>query len=48
MDSIEVIDLDPSEWERYKDLRLHSLREEPQAYLSTYENSGKEPDENGG
>lgn len=45
MDAIEIIALPPTEWEKYKALRLRALQEEPQAYLSTYEKSRNDPDE---
>ncbi len=45
MDPVKIISLRPEQWEEYKNLRLRSLKEEPYAYISTYENSSNEADE---
>ncbi len=45
MDNIEIVRLKPEEWKQYRDLRLRALKEEPQAYCSTYEKNAKRPDE---
>lgn len=45
MDSIEIISLKPEEWKQYRDLRLRALKEEPQAFGSTYEENALHPDE---
>ncbi len=45
MEKIEIVNLKPSQWKEYKDLRLKALKEEPQAYLSTYTRSSKEADD---
>jgi hypothetical protein len=45
MNNIEIITLKPEEWKQYRDLRLRALKEEPQAFGSTYEDISKHPDE---
>lgn len=45
METIAIVTLEPSDWEKYKAIRLESLKEEPQAYLSTYARSSTETDE---
>lgn len=45
MDTIQVVTLQPSKWQEYKNLRLLALKEEPQAFGSTYEENAKRPDE---
>jgi ribosomal protein S18 acetylase RimI-like enzyme len=45
MSDVQIIQLQPHEWELYKNLRLQALKEEPQAFSSTYEGNLKEPDE---
>lgn len=45
MEVFEIVKLEPSEWQMYKELRLKALRDSPQAFLSTYEESVKIPDE---
>lgn len=45
MDTIEIVTLQPEDWRQYRDLRLRALKEEPQAYGSTYEDNAKRPDE---
>lgn len=44
MENVEIVKLQPQQWESYKDLRLRALKEEPQAFSSTYEDSVKYPD----
>lgn len=44
MEDVKIVILSPIDWELYKNIRLESLRKEPQAYLSTYTRSSKEPD----
>ncbi len=44
MSEIEIITLPPEEWQRYREIRLESLREEPQAFGSTYEDMEQKPD----
>ncbi len=44
MSNIEIISLKPEEWMQYKDLRLRALKEDPQAFGSTYEDNSKHPD----
>lgn len=44
MENIEIVTLQPQQWQKYKDLRLRALKEEPQAFSSTYEDSVKYPD----
>lgn len=45
MDNIEIISLKPEDWKQYRDLRLRALKEDPQAFGSTYEDSVKYSDE---
>jgi ribosomal protein S18 acetylase RimI-like enzyme len=48
MDSSQLISvgpLSPEDWERYRAIRLEALREEPQAFSSTYEQATTLPDE---
>lgn len=44
----EVAIVEPSavNWREYRELRLNALRNEPQAYLTSYENARKEPGKN--
>lgn len=44
MNNIEIISLKPEEWQQYRDLRLRALKEEPQAFGSTYEKNAQHPD----
>lgn len=44
MDNIEIVSLRPEEWQLYKELRLRALKEEPQAFGSTYEENLNHPD----
>jgi GNAT superfamily N-acetyltransferase len=41
MEDIKITSLQPSEWKKYKDLRLRALKEDPQAFSSTYEDNLK-------
>lgn len=43
--SIQVVELHPSDWERYKVLRLRSLKDDPQAFSSTYAESVQRTDD---
>lgn len=45
MDTVEIVSLKPEEWQHYRDLRLRALKEEPQAFGSTYDENAKHPDE---
>ena len=45
MDNIKIISLKPDNWKKYRNLRLKALKEEPQAFGSTYEDNNKHPDE---
>ena len=45
MSEIEIQTLSLSQWQEYKDIRLRSLKTEPQAFLSRYEESASFPDE---
>lgn len=45
MDKIEIVSLKPEEWQLYRDIRLKALKEEPQAFGSTYVDNSKRPDE---
>lgn len=45
MEEIKIVMLNPNDWELYKDIRLKSLQNEPQAYLSSYARSSTELDE---
>ncbi len=45
MEYLEIITLQPSDWKDYKELRLRALKEEPQAFASTYDENIKLPDE---
>lgn len=45
MEKIAIVTLLPSQWQQYKDLRLRSLKEEPQAYVATYEETAQLPDD---
>ncbi|MBI2011554.1 hypothetical protein HYS91_02180 [Candidatus Daviesbacteria bacterium] len=44
MDKIEIIKLNPNRWEEYKELRLQALKENPEAFGSTYEEAADKPD----
>jgi ribosomal protein S18 acetylase RimI-like enzyme len=41
---IQVIKLEPSQWNEYKTLRLRALQEEPQAFGSSYAENVSKPD----
>ncbi len=45
MDNIEIVTLQPDQWQEYKKLRLEALKGEPQAYGSSYKDNLKLPDE---
>jgi GNAT superfamily N-acetyltransferase len=40
---IQIIQLSPQEWQRYREIRLEALRAEPQAFGSTYADSEQRP-----
>ncbi len=42
--NISIIKLTPNDWQQYKDIRLECLKEEPQAFNSTFEECMKYPD----
>ena len=42
MDEVEIIKLSPDRWEEYRDLRLRSLKEDPEAFGILYEDAVKE------
>jgi ribosomal protein S18 acetylase RimI-like enzyme len=44
MENIEIVTLQRTEWQQYRDLRLRALKEEPQAYASTYRENADKPD----
>ncbi len=44
MSEIKIIKLPPEQWPRYREIRLESLREEPQAFGSSYEDMEQRPD----
>lgn len=41
----KIVTLTADDWERYRNIRLRALREEPQAYLDTYEQKLLDPPE---
>ncbi len=43
--SFEIIQISPDQWERYREIRLESLREEPQAFGSSYAEMAQRPPE---
>lgn len=45
MEAVKIITLEPAAWQLYRDLRLRALKEEPQAFASTYEENANKPDE---
>jgi len=45
MGEINIITLQPLEWEKYRAIRLCALKEEPQAFASTYEENLHKPSE---
>src|SRR5512138_3716001 len=45
MSEIEIIQLPPEQWERYRKIRLESLLEEPQAFGSSYTTMQQQPPE---
>ena len=42
---IKIVELSPSEWKRYKDIRLEAFSESPQAFLISFNEAENEPDE---
>lgn len=45
MKDLEIVTLDPTDWEIYKNLRLRALKEDPQAYYSTYADNVTRPND---
>ncbi len=45
MDNITITSIMPDEWTKYKNLRLRALKEEPQAYGSSYAENSTKPEE---
>ncbi len=43
MSDFEIIQLRPEQWQRYREIRLESLQEEPQAFGSTYADMAQRP-----
>ncbi len=33
---VSIVKLNPNEWEKYRNIKLESLRVEPKAFISTY------------
>ncbi len=44
MSNVQIVRLMPEEWRRYRKIRLESLREEPQAFGSSYADMAEKPD----
>ena len=44
MDTIEIIKLEPEEWQGYRILRLEALQNDPQAFGSSYQEYVRKPD----
>lgn len=44
-DEVKIITLTPNEWQKYRDIRLEALKEEPTAFLTSYEDEIDDPDE---
>ncbi len=44
MGEVEIIELPPEEWQRYREIRLEALREEPQAFGSSFAEMELKPD----
>jgi ribosomal protein S18 acetylase RimI-like enzyme len=45
MTKVEVLPLPPDDWQRYRDIRLEALKNEPRAFSSTYSASLQRPPE---
>lgn len=45
MDKVEIIHLSPDQWEEYKTIKLESLKKDPEAFGTTYEEDVDKPDE---
>ncbi len=43
--TIEIVTLQPDEWQEYKNIRIEALQNEPQAFGANYEDALKKPDE---
>lgn len=42
---IQIVHLDPGDWQKYKDLRLRALKHAPQAFGASYDDTIIRPDE---
>lgn len=40
---VSIVQLEPNDWHKYKNIRLESLREEPKAFHSTFEEESRHP-----
>lgn len=45
MSDVQIIEIEPSHWQIYRDVRLRSLQESPDAFCSTYELESKRTEE---
>lgn len=45
MDKIEIVKLNPNQWEEYKTIRLEALKEDPKAFGETEEEAINKPNE---
>ncbi len=43
--NIKIVKLSPGDWEKYRDLRLEALKEEPLSYLATFDEKKNDPPE---
>lgn len=43
--SVRIIKLSPNDWEKYRELRLEALKEEPLSFLTSYEEKKNDPPE---
>jgi len=43
MEDIKIITIQPTDWEQYREIRLRALKEEPQAFASTYAENVDKP-----
>ncbi len=42
---VKIVTLTPDNWQKYRDLRLEALKEEPLSFLSSYEEEKDKPEE---